>query len=190
MSYTHNKYRAFVAKTGFSDYEDADAMDTLYNYGFEDTVPGYTALRVDWSELLRRVGKALEGSIRLGVTVGRLRRLRCIGPGVTIVATDIDGARRVTGKKLPGVATQPFARVYFSCDEDLACGYTVCAPFQKITQMGRGKGSESVEASLRSLDRNFAGLSGRPSSHYHFGKGNGKGKRKTTGTRSTPTSPR
>ena len=42
-------YRAFVAKTGFSDYECADAVDTLYNYGFDDTIPGYTALCVDWA---------------------------------------------------------------------------------------------------------------------------------------------
>ena len=133
------RYRAFVAKTGYSDYEDADAVDTLYNYGFEDTVPGYTALRVDWARLLRRLGEELEGRIRLGVAVGRLRLL---GRGVTIVATDIDAARKVTGKELPAVSTQPFARVYFSCEEDLDCGYTVCAPFQKIIQMGRGKGRD------------------------------------------------
>ena len=144
-------YRAFVAKTGFSDYECADAVDTLDNYGFEDTVPGYVALRVDWAALLRRLGEELDGAngptgpkgaagpkgpngprtICLNSTVARIRS--------GIVATDIDAARKLTGKPLDGVAGHPFVLLYFSCDADLDCGYTVCAPFQKIIQMGRGR---------------------------------------------------
>ena len=127
-------YRAFVAKTGYSDYEDADAVDTLYNYGFEDTVPGYTALRINWSVLIRRLGEELADNVRLESTIRRVKR-----GAVTIVATDIDAARKVTGKKLDGVAAQPFVRMYFSCAEDLKCGYTVCSGrFQKIIQMGPG----------------------------------------------------
>ena len=49
------RYAAFVAKTGYSDYERADAIDTLYNYGLEDVIPGYTALRVEWDTLLSRL---------------------------------------------------------------------------------------------------------------------------------------
>jgi hypothetical protein len=52
---------------------------------------------------------------------------------VTIVATDIDAARKVTGRSLRGVEAQPFVRLYFLCDKDLDCGYTVCGGrFQKI----------------------------------------------------------
>ena len=165
-------YRAFVAKTGFSDYECADAVDTLDNYGFEDTVPGYKALRVDWAALLRRLGEELDGAngpagpkgangpagpkgangpagpkgangprtICLNSTVARLRS--------GIVATDVDAARKLTGKPLDGVAGHPFVLLYFSCDADLDCGYTVCAPFQKIIQMGRGRtGAKRAEES-------------------------------------------
>ena len=39
----------------------------------------------------------------------------------------------------------PFVLLYFSCDADLACGYTVCAPFQKIVQMGRAKGAKGTD---------------------------------------------
>ena len=125
-------YRAFVAKTGYSDYEDADAVDTLYDYGFEDTVPGYTALRIDWSELIGRLGAALEGSVEVLEKCDRAARRR-----ITIVATDIDAARKITGRRLGGVEAQPFVRLYFSCDADLECGYTVCGGrFQKIIQMG------------------------------------------------------
>ena len=126
-------YRAFVVKTGYSDYEDADARDTLYNYGFEDTVPGYTALSINWAGLIGRLGKALEGNVRLGSPK------RDVGRAVTIVATDIDAARKVTGRSLRGVEGQPFVRLYFLCDKDLDCGYTVCGGrFQKILQIGPG----------------------------------------------------
>jgi hypothetical protein len=58
---------------------------------------------------------------------------------VTIVATDIDAARKVTGRSLRGVEAQPFVRLYFLCDKDLDCGYTVCGGrFQKIIQIGAG----------------------------------------------------
>ena len=126
-------YRAFVVKTGYSDYEDADARDTLYNYGFEDTVPGYTALSINWADLIGRLGKALDGNVRLGSPK------RDVGCAVTIVATDIDAARKVTGRSLRGVEAQPFVRLYFLCDKDLDCGYTVCGGrFQKIIQIGAG----------------------------------------------------
>jgi hypothetical protein len=126
-------YRAFVVKTGYSDYEDADARYTLYNYGFEDTVPGYTALSINWADLIGRLGKALEGNVRLGSPK------RDVGRAVTIVATDIDAARKVTGRSLRGVEAQPFVRLYFLCDKDLDCGYTVCGGrFQKILQIGPG----------------------------------------------------
>jgi hypothetical protein len=125
-------YAAFVAKTGYSDYERADAIDTLYNYGLEDVIPGYTALRVEWDTLLSRLRAALRGRIVLGAC-GRVARGE-----TTVVATDIEAARRITGRRLRGVESQPFARLYFSCDADLRCGYTVCLPFQKIIQIGPG----------------------------------------------------
>jgi hypothetical protein len=86
-----------------------------------------------WADLIGRLGKALEGNVRLGSPK------RDVGRAVTIVATDIDAARKVTGRSLRGVEAQPFVRLYFLCDKDLDCGYTVCGVrFQKIIQIGPG----------------------------------------------------
>lgn len=35
-----NEYQSFIEKLGHSDFEDADFIDTLDTYGFDDTLPG------------------------------------------------------------------------------------------------------------------------------------------------------
>jgi hypothetical protein len=157
-------YRAFVAKTGYSDYESADVVDTLYNYGFEDTVPGYKAYSVDWNKLLRRLYEEIEKPLPTEPTVPLPTRTVHLNSTVArvrsgIVATDIDAARMITGRGLSGVAGHPFVRLYFSCDKDLKCGYTVCPgaisangagrsppAFQKILQIGEAHGSSGSAA--------------------------------------------
>lgn len=130
------EYRAFVETTGFSDFEDADIVDTVLHYGFEDVVPGYTAFVPDWARLVRRLRAALAGCI----VPGRFTRREMTATDTYIIATAIDSVRALVPDSacFLGVAPQPFVRLYFTCDVDLACGFTVCTGLQKLIQMSAG----------------------------------------------------
>lgn len=45
-------YNKFIISSGYSDYENADIYDTLYNYGFDDTISGWNAFFVPWKLLV------------------------------------------------------------------------------------------------------------------------------------------
>lgn len=45
-------YKDFVNETGYSDYENADAYDTLYNYELDDCAAGWTTFSVPWNAMI------------------------------------------------------------------------------------------------------------------------------------------
>ena len=49
------EFDKLVAGTGYTDYLDADAIDTLFNYGVQDLVGGGSIVRVRWQQLLDRL---------------------------------------------------------------------------------------------------------------------------------------
>ena len=53
-------YKQFTICTGYTDYENEDIQDTLYNYGFEDNYNDWTGLRIQWKMLVdticRKIG--------------------------------------------------------------------------------------------------------------------------------------
>lgn len=53
-------YRRFVHCVGATDFENADVIDTLYDFGFQDNLPNQTMYAVDWD--------ALMGALALEVT--------------------------------------------------------------------------------------------------------------------------
>ena len=48
-------YNNFVVCSGYSDYENADIYDTLYNYGFDDNYKEYTGFIVNWKLLVKKL---------------------------------------------------------------------------------------------------------------------------------------
>jgi len=54
------RYKEFVITTGYTDFEDADLYETLYHYGMDDNVSGWTALHVPWSDLIERLYKRID----------------------------------------------------------------------------------------------------------------------------------
>jgi hypothetical protein len=50
-----DKYKNFVICSGYSDYENADIYDTLYNYGFDDNYNEYTGFSVNWKLLVKKL---------------------------------------------------------------------------------------------------------------------------------------
>ena len=56
-------YKNFVVCAGYTDYENEDAYETFYNYGFDDNFNNWTAISVPWSELIDKLVKKV-GRIR------------------------------------------------------------------------------------------------------------------------------
>lgn len=48
-------YTDFVISSGYSDYENEDVYETLYHYQMQDTIAGWTALHINWGELVDRL---------------------------------------------------------------------------------------------------------------------------------------
>ena len=52
MVYLLHMYNKFILTSGYTDYENADINETLYNYGMDDTKGGWVGLNVPWKELV------------------------------------------------------------------------------------------------------------------------------------------
>ena len=48
-------YQNLTICAGYTDYENEDAHDTLYNYGFDDNYSTWDALHIPWNELMKRL---------------------------------------------------------------------------------------------------------------------------------------
>ena len=46
-------YHSFVVSSGYTDYEEADIYETLYNYGMDDTEGGWPMLMIPWKRLVQ-----------------------------------------------------------------------------------------------------------------------------------------
>ena len=45
-------YKNFLLTTGYTDFENADIYETLYHYGMDDNVSGWTGLSIPWKRLV------------------------------------------------------------------------------------------------------------------------------------------
>ena len=54
-----NAYNQFTICTGYTDYENEDIYDTLYNYGFEYNYKEWTGLRIQWKKLVDTISNKI-----------------------------------------------------------------------------------------------------------------------------------
>lgn len=138
-----SEYRSFVTSTGYTDFEEADIYETLYHYGMDDNVSGWTAIHVPWNDLIESLYQNIGGSkhFRFSSEVKHIRKIE-ENPGsifeVTttapqrhtyyankvVVATTIDAVRKI----VPGASSrssiyqqiqgQPFLIVYAKFDRE------------------------------------------------------------------------
>jgi hypothetical protein len=52
-------YQHFLTCAGYSDYENEDAYDTLYNYGFDDNYSDYIGLSIPWKQLVETLARKI-----------------------------------------------------------------------------------------------------------------------------------
>jgi hypothetical protein len=137
------EYRSFVISTGYTDFEDADIYETLYHYGMDDNVSGWTAIHVPWKDLIDSLYQKIGGSkhFRFSTEVTRIRKIED-NPGIfevvtatpngnktyyankVVVATTVDAVRKI----VPGASArtsiyqqiqgQPFLIVYAKFDRE------------------------------------------------------------------------
>lgn len=155
-------YRRFIQSSGYSDYENEDAFQTLHHYGMDDNACCWTGFTVPWSELIDKMADVIgHRSIKTSAPV---KSISCDEEGNFIVktprrkyrssrlvlATTISQIRRL----LPSfpiydhIKSQSFLRLYgkFSRDsaqilKDHIEKYTIVnGPLQKIIPIDREKG--------------------------------------------------
>lgn len=143
-----DKYQSFVNSTGYTDYEHADIYETLYHYGMDDNVSGWTAIHVPWNDLIdalyQNINVGGNAHFRFSTEVTRVRKIEdnpgCIFELETVnssngnksyyyankivVATTVDAVRKI----LPGASSrssiyqqiqgQPFLLIYAKFDRE------------------------------------------------------------------------
>lgn len=157
-------YHDFATSSGYSDFENADVAETLYNYGMEDNQGGWTVLNVPWREMVNKLYDAIgHNHFKFSqnvVKVTKIERSPCLFEVLTkdntqyfcnkvIVATTIDGIKQL----VPGASSarslyqqihgQTFLRLYAKFDKKsneilkkYVPMYTIVpGPLQKIIPM-------------------------------------------------------
>jgi len=160
-----NMYNHFITCAGYTDYEQEDAYDTLYQYGFEDNFTEWTALHIPWKQLVHRLAEKV-GNVRISSKVTNITKnsgdhfliqtekdvnYEC---EKVIIATDVSCLLKILPTNIPNrslyeqIHGQPFLRVYgrFSKDslsilDKFVQSYTIVpGPLYKIIPMDRKKG--------------------------------------------------
>jgi hypothetical protein len=68
----------FISLSGYTDYIHADIEDTLYNYGFDDNVSGWTGMSIKWQILLDKLYETLKYHIKFNINILEIDHINCI----------------------------------------------------------------------------------------------------------------
>ena len=98
-------YKDFVLSTGYTDYENADTYDTLYNYTMIDIVPGWIGLHISWADLIDKLYNQIKSShFKFSCNVTSLKKTDGMFEINTqyrankiIVATTLSGILKIVG---------------------------------------------------------------------------------------------
>jgi hypothetical protein len=141
-------YNHFVKSINGTDFEDADIIDTIYDYGFEDCVSGYKAFSIKWNEMLVAFSKMF--NIYLNSEINKIEKTEndkfIIKNKIydkVILAIPSQSIRKIINHEIYNdIKCQTFTRLYVKLNEPLKDynGFIVTEkPFQKIIEMNREK---------------------------------------------------
>jgi monoamine oxidase len=152
-------YGDFVSSTGYTDYENADVHDVLYDYTMQDIVPGWTGLYISWAGLLDKLYRHIGGQhFKFSTEVRQIKvvgnkfevaaGLTVYGADKIIIATTISGILKLVPLAIyRQIHQQPFLRVYAKFNAESADimrqfkHYTIIKrPLQKIIPINPDKG--------------------------------------------------
>jgi hypothetical protein len=162
-------YKTFIISAGYTDYENADLYETLYNYGMDDNKSGWTGLNIPWKNMVDKLYHIIgKNHFRFSNDVVEIKKIKekpCLFQIKTangslyhsnkvIVSTTITGIQKL----VPGadkknslyqqIHGQPFLRLYAKFNKESAeimkkyvTSYTIVpGPLQKIIPMDANKG--------------------------------------------------
>ena len=134
--YGEDLWKRFVLSSGYTDFEDADVLDTLKYYGWDDYKKGSQYFSVPWEELKDKMIEELKKNgvvIHKNIDVSNIRR---IGENhVIIEANKTQGsAKKVFETKNIILATNLFGlRSYVNKDyHKYITSQIVCQPFMRM----------------------------------------------------------
>jgi len=162
-------YKTFTISTGYTDYENADLHETLYNYGMDDNKGGWTGLHIPWKNMVDRlyhiIGKNHFRFSNGAIEIKNMNQKPCLFQIKTengtlyncnrvIVATTITGIQKLIPDAssktslYQQIRPQPFLRLYAKFNKESSeimkkyvTGYTIVpGPLQKIIPMDSNKG--------------------------------------------------
>jgi len=155
-------YKNLTVCLGYTDYENEDVYDTLYNYGLEDNFDTWTALHVPWKLLIETIAKKVGNkNIHCSSYVTNIEELsQCnfvvhtekvsYSCNKVILATTISSVKNLLPKATiyQQIHGQNFLRLYGKFTKSSSeimkqyvLGYTVVpGPLKKIISMNPDKG--------------------------------------------------
>jgi hypothetical protein len=162
-------YKTFIISTGYTDYENADLYETLYNYGMDDNKSGWTGLHIPWKNMVDKLYHIIgKNHFRFSNDVDEIKKIKekpClfqikIANGTLYHCNKVIVATTITGiqKLVPGadkknslykqIHGQPFLRLYAKFNKESAVimkkyvtSYTIVpGPLQKIIPIDANKG--------------------------------------------------
>ena len=162
-------YKKFIISSGYTDYENADLHETLYNYGMDDNKGGWTGIHIPWKNMVEKLYHTIgKNHFRFSNNVIEIKKVQekpCLFQIKTeegylyncnkvILATTITGIQKL----IPGadkktslyqqIHGQTFLRLYAKFNKESAeimkkyvTSYTIVpGPLQKIIPMDINKG--------------------------------------------------
>jgi thioredoxin reductase len=162
-------YKTFIISAGYTDYENADLYETLYNYGMDDNKGGWTGLYIPWKNMVDKlynlIGKNHFKFSNDVVEVNKIKQKPCLFQiktenGVVYDCNKVIIATTITGiqKLVPGASSktslyqqihgQTFLRLYAKFNDESSeimkkyvTSYTIVpGPLQKIIPVDTNKG--------------------------------------------------
>lgn len=162
-------YNIFKISAGYTDYENADIRETLYNYGMDDNKGGWIGIHVPWKKMVNALyNKIGHSKFKFSSNVTSLNKINT-NPCLFEVKTEngkiyhsnkIINATTISGIKdlIPGASNansiyqqihgQPFLRLYAKFNKasseimkEYVSNYTIVpGPLQKILPVNSNKG--------------------------------------------------
>jgi thioredoxin reductase len=125
------EYKNFILNTGYTDYENADVYETLYNYGMEDNTCCWKAFSVPWRELVLKLYHHIgiehfkfsnnvidiqKKSHQFIINTENKKQYLC---NKVIIASTIDTIKKLLPNHpiYNNIAGQPFSRIYAKLDK-------------------------------------------------------------------------
>jgi hypothetical protein len=160
-------YKQFLISSGYTDFENADLYETIYNYGMDDNMGGWDGLHIQWKQIVDKLYHIIgKHHFKFSCDVVKINRINkenpCLFEIITkngdvfnsnkvIIATTISSIQKlvsVNNTLYQQIHGQPFLRLYGKFNKKSSeimkkyvPHYTlVPGPLQKIIPMNSKKG--------------------------------------------------